>query len=188
MSAPRHSIFISYRRVDSVYAVDQLDQRLKQAFGPEAVFRDASSIEPGAVFPEHIRHALAAARVALVVIGPWWLAATRDPDHLRGSRRLDDPADWVRIEIETLLQRGADVTVIPLLLGGANLPTANELPPSLQALPARNGMSLRPYPDFDHSTRQVIEAVARLLNVTPQPWAPPLRPNPSRRREFPRPG
>ena len=48
MSVPRHAIFISYRRVDSVYAVDQLDERLKQAFGAEAVFRDASSIGPAA--------------------------------------------------------------------------------------------------------------------------------------------
>lgn len=70
MSAPPHSIFISYRRVDSVYAVDQLDERLKLAFGADAVFRDASSIAPGAVFPDRIRRALEMARVALVVIGP----------------------------------------------------------------------------------------------------------------------
>ena len=69
MSAGPHSIFISYRRADSVYAVDQLDERLKLAFGADAVFRDASSIAPGAVFPERIRRALDAARVALVVIG-----------------------------------------------------------------------------------------------------------------------
>ena len=73
MSAPRHSIFISYRRVDSVYAVDLLDERLKLAFGADAVFRDASSIAPGAVFPGSIRDALGGAHVALVVIGPAWL-------------------------------------------------------------------------------------------------------------------
>lgn len=70
MNAQPHSIFISYRRIDSVYAVDQLDERLKLAFGADAVFRDASSIVPGAVFPERIRRALDVARVALVVVGP----------------------------------------------------------------------------------------------------------------------
>ena len=173
MSVPRHAIFISYRRVDSVYAVDQLDERLKQAFGREAVFRDASSIEPGSVFPERIRRALDEARVALVVIGPWWLRVTGDPNDARSPWRLDDPADWVRIEIETLLQHGDSLPIIPLLLGGTTVPKASDLPPSLQALPDRNGMNLRPYPDFEDSVRQVIEAVAKLLNVTPQPFGPP---------------
>lgn len=172
MSAPRHAIFISYRRVDSVYAVDQLDERLKQAFGAEAVFRDASSLEPGAIFPDHIRSAVDEARVALVVIGPWWLRASRDPNDLHSPARLDDPADWVRIEIETLLGRGDGVSVIPLLLGGANLPMETDLPATLQALPSRNGMTLRPFPDFEGGVGQVIAAVAKLLKVTPTPMPP----------------
>ena len=171
MSAPRHSIFISYRRVDSVYAVDRLDERLKLAFGAEAVFRDASSIGPGAVFPHSIREALAAARVALVVIGPGWLRATTDTNDLHGPRRIDDPADWVRLEIETLLNRGDGVSVIPVLLGGAGVPEPDDLPATLQALPTRNGMTLPPFPNFADSLRQLIDAVARLLGVTPQPVA-----------------
>src|SRR5216684_1260428 len=99
MSLQPHSIFISYRRLDSVYAVDQLDKRLKLAFGADAVFRDASSIVLGAVFPERIRRALDVARVALVVVGPGWLRATMDPSDIHSPRRLDDPVDWVRIEI-----------------------------------------------------------------------------------------
>ena len=87
MTAPRHSIFISYRRVDSVYAVDQLDERLKLAFGADTVFRDASSIVRGAVFPQSIRDALGVARVALLVIGPGWLRATVDPPPARTRRR-----------------------------------------------------------------------------------------------------
>jgi hypothetical protein len=173
MSVPRHAIFISYRRVDSVYAVDQLDERLKQAFGADTVFRDVSFIAPGSPFPEHIRRALDEARVALVVIGPWWLRATGDPNDTRSPRSLDDPADWVRIEIETLLLRGDSFPVIPLLLGGASIPKAGDLPLSLKKLPVRNWMNLRPYPDFEDSVRQVIEAVAKLLKVTPQPFGPP---------------
>jgi hypothetical protein len=172
MSAPPHSIFISYRRVDSVYAVDQLDERLKLAFGADAVFRDASSIEPGAVFPERIRRALDMARVALVVIGPGWLRATADPSDITSPRRLDDPTDLVRLEIETLLGRGDGVSVIPVLLGGAGFPQPADLPPTLATLPSRNGVTLPPFPDFADSLHRVVETVGRLLGVTPQPVAP----------------
>jgi tetratricopeptide (TPR) repeat protein len=172
MSLQPHSIFISYRRVDSVYAVDQLDERLKLAFGADAVFRDASSISPGAVFPERIRRALDAARVALVVVGPGWLRATTEPSDIHSPRRLDDPADWVRIEIETLLGRGDAVSVIPVLLGGATVPRAADLPAALAAFPNRNGVKLPPFPDFADSLRQLVEAVGKLLHVTPRPFAP----------------
>jgi hypothetical protein len=170
--AQPHSIFISYRRVDSAYAVDQLDERLKLAFGADAVFRDASSIAPGAVFPERIRRALDAARVALVVVGPAWLRATMDPNDIHSPRRLDDPADWVRIEIETLLGRGEDISIIPVLLGGARVPAPADLPASLAALLSRNGVKLPPYPDFADSLRQLVDAVGKLLGVTPRAVGP----------------
>jgi len=118
------------------------------------------------VFPERIRGALGEARVALVVIGPWWLRVSHDPADVRNPRRLDDPADWVRREIETLLARDG-VAVIPLLLGGAGVPGAGDLPASLRALPERHAMHLRPYPDFERSLGLVIEAVAKLLQVEP---------------------
>jgi hypothetical protein len=172
MSAQPHSIFICYRRVDSVYAVDHLDERLKLAFGEDAVFRDASSIAPGAVFPERIRRALDVAQVALVVVGPGWLRATADPSDIHSPRRLDDPADWVRIEIETLLGRGDGVSVIPVLLGGATVPKPTDLPAALAALPSRTGVKLPPFPDFADSLRQLVEAVGKLLGVTPRPLAP----------------
>src|SRR6266852_8134936 len=99
------TVFISYRRVDSAYAVDQLDDRLTQVFGSDAVFRDVRSIEAGIAFPEDIRSALSEAKVALVVIGPWWLGTTADPNNPNSPRRLDNPTDLVRREIETLLGR-----------------------------------------------------------------------------------
>jgi len=172
MTAQPHSIFISYRRADSVYAVDQLDERLKLAFGVDAVFRDASSIGPGAIFPERIRRALDVARVALVVVGPAWLRAAADPSDIHSPRRLDDPVDWVRIEIETLLGRGDAVSVVPVLLGGANVPQPADLPAALAALPSRNGVKLPPYPDFADSLRQLVDAVGKLLGVIPRPAAP----------------
>jgi hypothetical protein len=172
MSASPHSIFISYRRVDSVYAVDQLDERLKLAFGADAVFRDVSSIAPGAVFPDRIRRALDVARVALVVIGPGWLRATADPNDIHSARRLDDPDDWVRLEIEALLGRGDGVPVIPVLLGGASVPQPAALPATLATLPNRHGVTLPPFPDFADSLRRVVETVGQLLGVTPQSVAP----------------
>jgi tetratricopeptide (TPR) repeat protein len=156
-----------------VYAVDQLDQRLKLAFGDEAVFRDASSLAPGAVFPERIRRALDVTRVALVVIGPGWLRASTDPSDSLSPRRLDDAADWVAIEIETLLGRGDGVSVIPVLLGGASIPKPDDLPPTLAALSSRNGVTLAPFPEFEDGLRRVIEAVATILGIAAQPFAPP---------------
>jgi len=101
-----------------------------------------------------IRDALNLARVALVIIGPGWLKATTDPNDISSPRRLDDPADWVRLEIETLLARGDGVSVIPVLLGGASVPKPADLPATLQALPIRNGMTLPPFPNFADSLRQ----------------------------------
>ena len=97
MKAPRHAIFITYRRRDSIYAVDRLDERLKQAFGAHAVFRDVRSIRKGHSFPDDIRGALGEATLGLVIIGPWWLHTGDDEKDRSGHRRLDDPKDWVRL-------------------------------------------------------------------------------------------
>src|SRR5947209_4466217 len=102
MPAPRHSLFISYRRRETAFAVDQLDHALKRAFGDAIVFRDVRSIRKGQDFPGDIRAALAEARVGLVVIGPWWLTVGDDAMDSPGDRRLLDPNDWVRIEVESL--------------------------------------------------------------------------------------
>src|SRR5690242_5696262 len=129
MPVPHHSIFISYRRRDTAFAVDQLDQALKTAFGADAVFRDVRSIRKGQDFPADIRAALNEARVGIVFVGPWWTTAAAD-----GSNRLLDPDDWVRIEIEALLQRnhdGSPIPVIPLYTGGAQPPQPKDLPESL---------------------------------------------------------
>ena len=152
------------RWTNSTNASSRLSARM-----PCSVMRVPSSrVTP---FPDHIRRALGEAQVALVVIGPSWLKVTGDSKAGSGSRRIDDPSDWVRIEIEALLQRDG-VPVIPLLLGGANVPKADDLPPSLRALSVRNAMQLRPYPDFEHSVRTVVETIAKLLRVTPRPFGP----------------
>jgi hypothetical protein len=120
-------IFLSYRRQDSSSATGRLADRLEQYFGRQRVFRDYDSIRAGTDFADTIRQAIDVATVVLAIVGPDW-AEVRDA---RGQRRLDDPGDFVRLEIESAL--AADVTVIPVLVEGARMPGPEHLPPSLAA-------------------------------------------------------
>ena len=120
-------IFLSYRRQDSQSATGRLADRLEEHFGPERVFRDHESIVAGEDFAEAIRRAVSTSTVLLVIIGPRWLAAAS----ANGTRRLDDPGDYVRLEIELALE--ADVAVVPVLVEDATMPPESELPPSLAA-------------------------------------------------------
>lgn len=121
-------IFLSYRRQDSSSATGRLADRLEAVFGAAAVFRDHDSIGAGDDFAAAIRRAIEASTVLLVVIGPQWLAATLGD----GRRRLDDPQDWVRLEIEAALDAG--IGVVPVLVEGATMPAEAQLPASLAAL------------------------------------------------------
>jgi TIR domain len=93
-------IFISYRREDTMSATGRLSERLRERFGPDEVFRDLDTIAAGTEFSQAIADAIRAAKVVLVMVGREWLDAKR-PD---GVRRLDDPADYVRHEIELALE------------------------------------------------------------------------------------
>src|SRR4051794_20347520 len=104
-------IFISYRRQEANYLAGWLHDRLADHFGEARVFLDIDWIKPGLDFMKVIAEAIARSSVLLVLIGPQWLAADRN-----GRRRLHEPNDPVRVEIETALQ--LDVRVIPLLLDG----------------------------------------------------------------------
>ena len=129
-------IFISYRRDDSRGYAGRLQGDLSRRYTDEHVFRDIE-IPPGADFGEYITGLVDRCNVVLAIIGPGWLDA-RDRE---GERRLDDPQDWVRLEIERALARDG-VEVIPVLVDGARLPPREELPPSLLALRRRNAFEL----------------------------------------------
>jgi hypothetical protein len=129
-------IFISYRRDDSRGYAGRLQGDLSRRYSEEHVFRDIE-IPPGADFGEYITGLVDKCNVVLAIIGPGWLDA-RDRD---GERRLDDPQDWVRLEIERALARDG-VEVIPVLVDGARLPPREELPPSMLALRRRNAFEL----------------------------------------------
>ena len=125
-SPKRGGIFISYRRSDSAGYVGSITERLGKEFKRQKVFRDFESIAPGALFPTAIRDALDSSAVVLAIVGPSWLSE-KGPD---GEVRISKPEDYVRLEIVTALQQGLDV--IPVLVGDARMPSANELPESLR--------------------------------------------------------
>jgi hypothetical protein len=130
------AIFVSYRRGDSASAAGRMCDRLNARFGAERVFRDIDSIEAGDDFDRAIRDALRAALVVIVVIGPRWIDGRDD----RGRRRLDDPRDYVRREIEIAL--ATDATLLPVLVDGAAPPTPEELPEPLRPLARRQASEL----------------------------------------------
>jgi TIR domain len=130
-------VFISYRRADSAGYSGRVMDRLDRELGRDLVFMDVDAIPLGTNFTKVLHEEVAKCRVLLAVIGPNWLDA-RD-EH--GNRRLDNPNDFVRIEIAAALQRS--IPVIPLLLDGARIPKADELPEDLKELALRNGMEVR---------------------------------------------
>ena len=131
-------IFISYRRDDTGGHAGRLNDRLRDYYGPSRIFRDVETIEAGHDFVEAINSALASCEIQLVVIGPDW-TSLRDAS---GTRRLDITGDFVRIEVAAGLSR-KKVRVIPVLVSGASMPSADELPEELKDLTKRKSVSLR---------------------------------------------
>jgi len=152
-------IFISYRRQETGDLAGRLYDRLADRFGEARVFMDVDTIELGVDFTEVITRAVGTCEVLLAVIGPHWLTAN-DQD---GHRRLDDPDDVVRLEIEAALAR--DVRVIPILVGGAVMPRSQELPASLGRLARRNGLSVR-HDSFRSDMARLVAAIERVVDTS----------------------
>lgn len=136
-------VFLSYRREDTQHIAGRLFDRLVKQFGKKQIFKDVDSIPLGDDFREHIRAATGRCDVMLALIGKRWATMTE----ASGQRRLDNPNDFVRLELESVLERG--IPVVPVLVDNAELPAADALPPSLAALAFRQAVKLRPDPDFD---------------------------------------
>jgi uncharacterized membrane protein YhaH (DUF805 family) len=129
-------IFINYRRSTTAAAAGRLHDRLEQHFARRDLFMDVDAIEPGLDFVKILNDRVNSCRAFIAVIGTGWAEAL-DP---AGGRRLDNPDDYVRVEIEAALKR--DIRVIPVLVDGAQMPTAMELPPSLRPLVHRQAIEL----------------------------------------------
>jgi hypothetical protein len=168
-------IFLSYRRADSELIVGPMYDRLIKQFRKDRVFRDLDSLPIGKPFPQALEKAVAEADVALIVIGPTW-ASIADPE---GRRRLDNPADFVRLEVEKALAAG--FPVVPVLVNRATMPNVDDLPESLRPLIFLTGSQVRPDPDFHRDMDSLIDKLSALLDVkgtksarTPQPEQPDL--------------
>jgi len=136
-TAQEKRIFISYRRSDCQPQANAINDGLRHRLQPARVFMDIDSIPAGVDFAEHIREEIEMCDYVLVLIGDNWLSATDN----EGRRRIDNPDDFVRLEIENAFT-AAGVTVVPVLVEGAEMPRATDLPEGLQRLSRINAIEL----------------------------------------------
>jgi uncharacterized protein YecT (DUF1311 family) len=148
-------IFFSYRRSDEGSA-GRLSDALKATFGADQVFFDVDNIEPGLDFVQVIQERIAQSKVLLAIIGKNWC----DERAVDGSRRLDDPSDHVRVEIESAI--GQKKRVIPVLIGDIKMPVAENLPESLRYLARCQAVPIR-HAGFGDDTARLTEALKRAL-------------------------
>lgn len=124
-----YGVFLSYRRADTAGHAGRICDDLERYFGSPVVFRDIDSISAGSDFVKALEAAIANARVAIILIGDTWLDEASDD----GSPRLRDPEDHVHREVAMIL-KGSSLTVLPVLVEGAQMPTEQDLPESLRDL------------------------------------------------------
>ena len=148
---PASTIFVSYRRHDSSDVTGRIYDRLTQHFGKQSVFKDVDSIPLGVDFRQHLSDSVSQCDVLLAVIGRQWAAGSA------GRPGLDDARDFVRIEVEAALQR--NIPVVPVLVQGASVPGEEELPETLRSLAYRNGIAVRPDPDFHQDMDRLIKGI-----------------------------
>ena len=155
-------IFISYRREDSAPYAGRLYDRLCARFGADRVFMDVDDIPPGADFAAQIGAKIDSCDALIAVIGKNWLTVRNG----NGQLRLNDPNDFVGLELAAALRRG--VLVIPALVGGAVMPKPEELRDDLRDLASKNAVALQDH-DFQRDVEIVIQA---LENLSPSPQKP----------------
>jgi hypothetical protein len=148
-----NKIFLSYRRDDSADVTGRINDRLANHFGKPAILRDVDSIPLGVDFRAYIEQLVAECDILLAIIGRDWLSMT----DAEGNRRLDNPDDFIRIEIESALER--NIPVVPLLVRQAMMPSEDDLPESLKELSYRNGIDIRRDPDFDTDIDRLINGL-----------------------------
>ncbi|MBZ0300673.1 MAG: toll/interleukin-1 receptor domain-containing protein, partial [Anaerolineae bacterium] len=163
------NIFLSYRREDSRPFTERIYDRLVESFGVDHVFKDVDRIRPGTSFAEVLESELDRSDVMLVIIGKQWATITAKDTQ---QPRLNNPDDWVRLEVERGLSR-EDVRVIPVLVDGARLPARDDLPSSLHDLLGRQIAEVRYDPDFHRDMDRLIEALLPPPPPEPAPKRPP---------------
>ncbi len=147
-------LFISYRRSDARGTAGRLSDTLGAYFGDNRVFRDIENIEGGEDFGNVIEEGLQYADAVIVLIGPQWISMRAED----GTRRLDDPADWVAQEIAAAIQ--LKKPIFPVLVDGASMPRAEELPERLKPLLRYNAISVS-----DDRWKSDVQRLGKLLSL-----------------------
>jgi hypothetical protein len=157
MARDTKAVFISYRRDESAGYAGRIADSFDEHFGEDIIFRDIDSLEPGLDFAEAIERALESSEVLIAVIGKNWLTAT----DAAGQKRLEHPDDYVRTEIATALKR--HIRVIPLLIQGAAMPSARDLPDDLAPLSRRNAFEIHDS-SWRDDIQRLISTLERAIN------------------------
>ena len=154
------NIFINYRRDESGHVAGRLHDSLAPTFGRNKLFMDVDNIPVGRDFEDYLKSQVAACDAMLTVIGPNWLTAKDEA----GQRRLDNPEDFVVIEIGAALVR--DIPVVPVLVDGARMPKASELPVSLKPLARRQAIQVR-HTNFSSDAEALVKRLREVLGYDP---------------------
>ena len=159
------TVFISYRRDDAKWQAREIYRALTHVLPREQVFMDVDSIPPGADFVQVLEGWVEQCDVVLALIGVGWLDVV-NPN--TGRPRLEDPNDFVRIELRNGLARG--IPVVPVLLDGAPMPETARLPDDLKGLVRRNAEFI------EHRTADSdVDRLIRKLGLTAAPHRPAVR-------------
>lgn len=150
-------IFISYRRADGSYIASAISDSLAAHFGRDAVLLDIDFFEPGVSFQDAIENTIRESTVVLAIIGPAWGTA----ESADGRRRMDDPSDFVRLELETAFTRR--IPVIPILVGDAIMPSPNELPNGLAELAYINAAEFRSGRDIAENIDRLVKSIEHFI-------------------------
>jgi DNA-binding CsgD family transcriptional regulator/tetratricopeptide (TPR) repeat protein len=166
------SVFVSYRRTDAPGHAGRLYDRLVERFGEARVFKDLDSMEPGADFVEVVEDTIDRCDALVAVIGRHWLPAKQG-----GERGLNDPQDWMRVELVQALKRG--IRVIPVLVQGAAMPSPADLPDDLKALTRRHAVEISEAA-WTAQVNRLIDSLERPLARAPDRERREPSPEPSR--------
>jgi hypothetical protein len=148
-------IAISYRRTDTD-ATGRIYDRLVQRYGKDSIFRDIDRIRFGVDFHKAVNEALNDTDILLAIVGPNWRGVADD-----GGIGINEANDLVRIEVETALKR--DIPVIPVLIGGAVMPTPTELPETLTEFSFRNAATIDSGRNFDNDIERLIRSMYAII-------------------------
>jgi hypothetical protein len=159
-----NDIFVSYRRADSSDVTGRIFDHLKSRYGEDRLFKDVDSIPLGDDFRHVISDAVGRCNVLLAVIGNDWLDVQTDT----GKRRIDDPDDYVHIEISTALERS--IPVIPVLVENTPPPSETDLPEPLRELAYRNAAQVRADPDFQHDVARLCTQLDAHIGFNHKPY------------------